>query len=275
MAWSLAVHAVRMVFQNFIDVLKLTLVPFLLISLIPIALSYALTGTAFWGQASIADIGALLSGDFEALGATAESDVAGSGMAVFGQLVTFVVYLPLAAWLAIRWHRFVLAEEYPQGWFPAWPTGLVGGYIWKVILLMLAYFGLFLLTLLPVLLLSTLGEGAAIVIGGVLTFVGVVFVFVALVRWSIILPATSIGRSDFGFRDAWAATQGMGWTVLGALVVLVIFAIAAAIPLGLVFLIAPPLGIVANIALNWVTTVVGISFLTTLYGVAVEGRELT
>jgi hypothetical protein len=89
-------------------------------------------------------------------------------------------------------------------------------------------------------------------------------------RFGIVLPATAVGR-PMGFGEAWRATSPYGNAILGSAVILVLINIG----ISLVGAILPaPLAVLLTVAANWVILMVGISILTTLYGVIVERRTL-
>ena len=93
-------------------------------------------------------------------------------------------------------------------------------------------------------------------------------------RISIVLPAISIDRSEFGIAAAFEASEGKSGKILGAILVFFVYMLVVLIAAAGVSLVAPFLTTSFEIILEWVTLVVGISFLTTLYGVIVEDRSL-
>jgi len=120
--------------------------------------------------------------------------------------------------------------------------------------------------------------GIFAMLGGVIMFIltGFVTVFVVLVigyRLALILPASSVDKR-LGLGEAWAATSG----ATGDIVVLALISAVAAVVIGLPSLVFTgpllPLGILWDAAVTWLSLMVGISILTTLYGHYVEGRPL-
>jgi len=172
-------------------------------------------------------------------------------------------------WVAVAWHRYVLLEE---------TSGPVPPFHGKR---MLAYF----FTALGIGLAVGLVAGLVIGLVGLLTFnlmpLFFVAVFVILVgaiwvfyRLSPLLPAAAIGES-LGVKAAWAATAQISGAVLVAVLILAI----SAIGIGLVivfglFPISISLGMAMIAVLQWAYSMVGISILTTVYGISVQGRSL-
>ncbi|MFY0616029.1 hypothetical protein [Shimia sp.] len=181
------------------------------------------------------------------------------------QLLTMIATL----WVAVAWHRFVLLEEYPSGVVPTFHGGRI-----------LAYFGYGVLLGLVVGLATVF---VAILVGGalfwapILAIAAVVVVAIAgswaFYRLSPILPACAIGNK-IGMKEAWAATKPLSGSILGAMVVFVGTIFALALLGAFIGGLIPMLGGVLILAINWLYILLGISFLTTLYGVAVEDRPI-
>ena len=260
MSFKIANHAIRMVFANLEDVLKLTLVPYVILTLIGMSLSYVFTGTLNWqGNGFGVQINA---------GPNATESL--DPTALLGILIYIPIYLPLTAWLAGGWHRFVLAEEYPSGFMPRWQRGRIAPYAIRVIQLFFTLIAGVLIMALAIYGLNLLGSAVA-VLGGIALGVTLIVIYT---RISIVLPAISIDRSEFGIAAAFEATEGASGTILGATLVFFLYLIVVMVVAAGVSLVAPFLTTSFEIILEWVTLVVGISFLTTLYGVIVEGRSL-
>ncbi|MBE1294062.1 MAG: hypothetical protein JJ868_05715 [Shimia sp.] len=185
--------------------------------------------------------------------------------ALFFHFLTAVAGL----WVAVAWHRFVLLEEFPEGVLPAFHGRL-----------MLGYFGYGLLMgLLVGLTTFAVGFliGFALFWAPVLMTIGVIAVVVwgfwIFYRLSPILPGHAIGKS-IRFKEAWTATKPLSWAILSAMVFFVGSFIALGVAGAFVATLIPLLGGAIILAINWLYAVVGVSFLTTLYGVAVEGRSI-
>ncbi|MEO0486793.1 MAG: hypothetical protein AAF092_12885 [Pseudomonadota bacterium] len=261
MSFKIANHAIRMVINNLEDVLKLTLVPYILISIIGVGLSVAFTGTFNWAGNGWA----VSLNDPEALNGETLSPGA-----IFGFVLYMIIYLPLVAWLAIGWHRFVLAEEYPNGFMPPWQRGRTLPYVIRFVMVFLAFFFASVVAGIVIILLSTLALPLGVV-AGVIAFP---MLFLFYTRISIVLPAISIDRGDFNIGAALRATKPHNWTIFGAMLVFLLYIIALMIVAALLSAIMPFLTSSFEIIIEWLFLVIGISFLTTLYGITVEGRTL-
>lgn len=253
MGWLIVKHSFGMVFRNFGNALKVSVGPIMIASAL-LYLTILLTGfTPAWAATSIM------------LGRNAGTLVAIVAVAV-------AVYLFVATWIAVAWHKFILVEDYP-GFLPALSVPSVMAYIRKSFVIGI----LLLLALVPMLFVAGLALGllgltqnamASLVIGFVL---GLLLTYLWL-RLAIVLPGVAIGKS-MSNRDAWNATAPMSDDIFGASAILV--ALNTAISFAADFVL--PTGIVyylVIVAINWFTMMVGISLLTTLYGHLVEKRPL-
>lgn len=185
--------------------------------------------------------------------------------ALIFQLWTIVAGL----WVAVAWHRFVLLEEFPTGVLPTFHGGLMLRYFGYGLLLgifvglatfAVGFFVGFALFLAPV----------AMTVGIVATIIWGFWVFY---RLSPILPGQAINKK-LRFREAWASTKPLSGAIFSAMIVFVVSFVALAFAAGFVTIAVPLLGGVIFLTLNWLYGLVGISFLTTLYGVAVEARPI-
>lgn len=261
MPFKIANHAIRMVFANLEDVLKLTLLPYIAITLLGLALDFAVTGNVTWSESAF-DLNPPAEGEAE----TAQ----GVATAVVGSLLYLIPYLILTAWLAVGWHRFVLAEEYPTGFVPKWQAGRMVPYIWRFLQVFLTLAITIVGVGVAVMMIGFVAEPLAALVGLAMALV----VVVLNVRLSLVLPAVSIDRSDFGIQAAFAATAGFGWMILGAIAVLTLYVFGVLLIVAVLSLISPAFVVASTVLLQWLFLVIGISFLTTLYGVIVEGRQL-
>lgn len=199
--------------------------------------------------------------------------------AVFGtsglaMLLAMVVSVVAGLWVAVAWHRYVLLNEQPQSYVPAWNGER-----------MMSYF------------LRSLGYGAILVVGGAVlgAIVGVVLgriagvstmlflillaalvqvpVAIAGFRLTAALPAAALGDEQ-EFLAGWKATEGH----TADIAVLAVLAIAAHLVIALVGMAVFShfwiLMIIWQLLTGWVVMMVGVSILTTLYGHYLQGRPL-
>jgi hypothetical protein len=183
-------------------------------------------------------------------------------------LLLAVVYI----WLAVTWHRYILLDEVPTGQLPVFHRDRIVAYAINAILLALIMFAVFIVVgavLSPLLFLGWLG---AIIASIVILAIGLVIDY----RLGLVLPARAVGQT-LSFGDAWAATKGQSGTILVLAIVSALAAVLIDVPamiLGLLPGIGVALALLWTLATGWVKVVVGVSILTTLYGVYVEKRSI-
>ncbi|MEM6728974.1 MAG: hypothetical protein AAF618_10775, partial [Pseudomonadota bacterium] len=123
---------------------------------------------------------------------------------------------------------------------------------------------------------ASTGGGASPGTLAVLSVLGIGYVLLmiwAFTRLSMVLPAASIGRT-LTLPEAWQATEPLGGAILGAVMLVGLFGVVLQV-LAAVFIFAPILLVVASGAASLIGTLLSVSLATTIYGVAVERRELT
>jgi hypothetical protein len=251
MAWLIIRHSFELLFRNLGNALKVSVGPVLLV--------------AIFSTLVILTLG--MSAD-DLMLTLANGAVGGAFVLAF--LMVLVAILFASAWIAVAWHRFILLEEYP-GLLPAIAERPIVTYAIRSILLGL----LMILALIPAVIVigiiaQILGPESPLVIAAFGFAIGVYFSYFWL-RLAIILPATAVGKS-MRLTEAWAATAGLSGPILGASAILV------ALNVGITGIVGALSGgvisIIIEIAVNWVTLMIGTSILTTIYGNAVEGRPL-
>lgn len=195
-----------------------------------------------------------------------------AGMAL-GEIVLFALSLLGASSIAVNWHRYILRDQMPGSMAEILRLDAP---VWR-------YASFTLLNILIVMLPAglLLGLNMALLPAIPLAVVAVVIAAVVLLRLSLVLPAIALGRSDFGYRDALAATEGQMLPLTGLLFVnlAIIFAllagfalllmVASALPLPLSALIAAIVSLLANLVL----AIFSVSLLSSLYGFYIEGRN--
>lgn len=245
MGWKIFVKAIRLVFDNLNDALRISA----LLYFVPTAILYGLTYAMVPRTAGKADPAALA------------AFVGPSAILSLIEVVAFV-------WIAVAWHRFVLLDERPDGWLPRFNGPRMLGYVGYSLLLALIS--------IPILIVGALVIAALTLGGPLLIAVGVlVMVSAALIvgyRLALVLPASSIEK-PLRLGQAWEATRGAN----GTIVVLALVSALAAVLLDLpgMAMTGPLalLGLVWRLVMGWLELVVGVSILTTLYGVFIEHRS--
>ena len=191
--------------------------------------------------------------------------------------LAMIVALVTGLWIAVAWHRYVLLEENPGSALPALHTDR-----------MLAYFGRGLLIAIVMVVAAIL---IGIVVGLVIIpFAGnpdspnvIVLLIVPIVvnaiillifyRLSPILPAAALGQ-NLSFGNAWNSTRGASGAFIVLGLITAAFSIGAAY-LGERLLGGLPILLMAwQFVTTWVTLMVGVSILTTIFGHYVEKRAL-
>ena len=246
--WQIFKHAFMMVVRNIIPALQIFLLPnailiggvFALVLLNP-----DLQNTLFSGE-EVEFTTAPPSGFFSTL------------------LLGLVGYVFVQIWTIVAWHRFVLLEEYPQGWLPPLSLDRMGAYFLRAFIIFAI---LAAASLIFVFALIFTGPLAAVI-----ALPAMVFAWIVFMRWSITLPAAAVAQ-NITLGEAWDATRESTGLFLGLLFSLLLFGLLVAL-VGFVFEQIPVLGVFWNIPTQILLTVINISVITTLYGVFVEKREL-
>jgi hypothetical protein len=187
--------------------------------------------------------------------------------------LTVVVTVVASLWIAVAWHRYVLEDEQSGGILPAFHGGRLLKYLGTSILLgLVLVIPIFALMLVAGFILVPL-SGAGSTAMSLIPAIALVPAAYAINRLSPILPAAAVGKK-LSLKQAWAATANIssaiwGLTFLG----MVIYAISsmvgsAVLPETLTSMM------LQSLVFGWISTMVGVSVLTTIYGVAIEGREL-
>lgn len=249
-------HAIRMVFTQFGSALR--------ISGLLYVVSFGLTiGLAF--------LEARLNPTESGSSSTLTWDVVVSG------LVALVLYF----WTAIGWHRFVLLDELPSSALPSFRGDRMLSYLGRscqiALVLIVPLIAIIMLMgpLVPVLFRGSLPDDTGMYLLVLLPLVAMVVGLFLAYRLSPLLPAAAIGQR-FGITKAWKATRGANWKILGLTVASAIAATIIDIP-GSLMVMLPASAIygIAWLAVSgWLKLMIGVSIITTIYGVYVEGRAI-
>jgi len=201
---------------------------------------------------------------------------------------TRVVFVPLLMvgislyWVTVAWHRFVILDEQPSGILPKLHLGQVWGYIWRLLVLVIA---IGFVTGLPLALLSSLfGAGGKInfadysaslahgplAVG--LNVIGTTIFSYAFLRYSPFLVGAAVGRpisAAAGREETYWARKDIFILAIGYAVVALIHGLIGG---GLQFGFWP-IDLCIALALQWITFMFSISLLTTLYQKSVAYYE--
>ncbi len=255
MAFKILLHTFRMIFGNIGQALKVSVGPYLILLLA---------------------IGALF------LLATSMS---GEGVQGLPILMLFILPLMLfvTSWVAVSWHRFILLEEYTNV-LPTVSGRPIWSYAGKGILLALI---IMLIAVPTFYLIGALGLGAVLgpqsysaqsgTAGMLTTLIILIAVFVLVsfisLRLGIALVGTALGK-PLGFGAAWTASAKISGVIFGVAVLLVLINTVTAQLFSRLAFVAPIVVAVLNLAWQWLTMMLGVSVLTTIYGHVIEERPL-
>jgi hypothetical protein len=260
MAWQLVAHSFVLLFRNLGDALKVSIGP-IVIGLGMILMIFGALG---------APMAALMQAD------DPETMQQAGSAALVAVLLAMVILALVSSWVAVSWHRFVLLEEYP-GLIPSLSRRPILPYLGRIIqlTLVLILVGLplgFVAGLVTVPFMAggptpaalTIGLISAVIVGAILSWFWL--------RLGLVLPGCAVGR-PMGIGDSWNNTARVASPLMAATLILMVINIVATGIIDLVFGVSL-LASILNAVVSWVSVMVGISMLTTLYGHLIEGREL-
>ncbi len=250
--WKIFLHSLRMVFGNFGAALRVSLVPYLM----QVAVS-------FYVFMKFRTVFQMIQA-----GMTPQMPPGFIGLSLLSAAVTLITSL----WIAVAWHRFVLLEEEPGAIMPKFHAAEMARYfgISLLISLIMLVIG-FAAMIVMMILMSIAGPSPFMMLIG--TFVVIIPLVYVFYRLSPALPAAAIGRR-LSLGEAWNATAPAG----SAIFTIAILGAVAGIILQLPSVLDANPGSIINLVYGqvtgWIVMMVGISVLTTIYGVYVEGREI-
>ena len=265
MALHIIRHAFRMIFGNFEQALRVSVGPFLIL----IACAYPLT-TMPIGETFLAVIPDPFADDI--------GESIGSVDPLVIIYLIFLIFLTLFVfgWVAVAWHRFILLEEY-HGLLPAAMGRPIWPYVWRSI----SYGFLVLLAGIPLLFVVGIVAGIlirldvllpladlfinAFIIGGVLGWIWF--------RIALALPSVAVGK-PIKISNAWSASARMSGTVFGIAILIALINMIAGWLAEMASSELALLGYIIDLAIQWLTLMLGVSVLTTLYGHLIEKRPL-
>jgi hypothetical protein len=212
---------------------------------------------------------------------TDPATIASNMKALAGLLFLGLVSILAFSSIAVAWHRYVLKDEVPNGLARFRLDSVVWRYFGNTLLIIL----LVCLAVIPIavvlsILAALLGVSevaATILIAVVAALLGLPLVYRMMVK----LPAIALGNSDISLKTAIEKTEGNSFQlgIAGFIILAVVFLIGTVMQqvlsmLGLVT--ADQTSVVAIFIQqmgNWITTIFTVTFLTSLYGFFVEGRD--
>ncbi len=188
--------------------------------------------------------------------------------------------------IAVSWHRYILVDEIPHGWKRLRVDGIVWRYVGNTLLIFLIMSGISAVAGLFVAIIAMVFGGLSggrygIGLLGPVIVAAVFFGITSTFRLMTKLPAVALGRRDYTLGYAWRDTAGNFWPILGyALLIFIVLAVigglvsALAIPLSELGFAGISVSLLFQLAVNWFGTIVGVTMLTSLYGIFYEGRAV-
>jgi len=186
-------------------------------------------------------------------------------------VLNFVVGLLTSLWIAVLWHRFVLLAQTPDTAIPPLYAGVVATYLGKTIqlALALAIVGFAIGVLLSFVIGPFLGPMTAMAIPLILLGVLLYLSY----RLGLVFPTVALNKT-MTFRSSWEKTKTASGAIAQLAVIAVIFAILIQIPSNMNPDPISAINLIYSYVVGWIAMMVGISVLTTLYGIYVEERKL-
>jgi hypothetical protein len=213
--------------------------------------------------------------------ATDPATIARNGQTALGYFALGALSMLVFSSIAVSWHRYILMDEIPQGMARLRLDKVVWRYFGNTLLVILIVVAA---CIPPVALLSFvtvmlgLGQGAAT---GLTMAAAGLFAIPLSYRLMMKLPAIAIGNNSFTMREALAKTTGSSLQLCVAGVVVITAALLLGTLLGgLATLLGASSGgagafviSVIQQLVSWLVTIFTVTFLTSLYGFFVEGRD--
>ena len=205
-------------------------------------------------------------------------------LGIIGILVLIVFVSFVFSIIAIKWHRFVLLGELDKNIFTSWQKLNYVGYtigVFKIFMI------LFLLSI-PFLGIFLMGSPNPMAVGQFAQngnnfsffYIALILYNIALsylfFRMAVALPSIAIGSDISSIKQSWDATKKFNGVIFICAVLLGLLNLGLSLlqfPMqfsGAFFVVV----IIISFVLQWFFAMVGISFLTTLYGHFIEEREL-
>ncbi|WP_152612998.1 hypothetical protein [Tateyamaria sp. ANG-S1] len=190
--------------------------------------------------------------------------------------VNFGLIFPAALMLIVgyiimiaAWHRFVLlpTDRRHEGFTPN--AGIVLGYLGRSLLLGIVIMLVAIPVFIPV---GLVAAGAGDVVASLVAIPAFAVLGWIFLRWSLILPACTIGHK-MSFSDSWQATKPLAATIFGIMIILAVIDFLLNLAFDAILTDNIVSALIAVIV-SLLYALISASILTTLYGIAVEGREV-
>ncbi|NRB35475.1 MAG: hypothetical protein HRU31_12160, partial [Rhodobacteraceae bacterium] len=209
----------------------------------------------------------LSSGDFDGF----DDQLFSSGLFWISFLALWIFVFVSFAGMVVNWHRFVLVEEYP-GW---WTSPFRSNHLLSYVLLTI---GIGVLCTLGGGLIGAISGGISAVAGQPVMFFLIFFglglpAYVLAVRMMLCLPSRAIGE-PMTFSEAVLKTKGAFWTILVAVLCVLVFSVLLGLLEDAITALSGFLGVLTSVAFLPFNMLLFASMLTTFYGYFIEDRDL-
>ncbi len=187
--------------------------------------------------------------------------------------------------IAVNWHRYILVNEVPHGAERLRQDAMVARYLGNTLMIAFLSMAIGMGATLPAgilfYIINSASTGLAIALVAVAAIVGFLLMIGLSVRWSMKLVAVALERRDLGIADAWRASTGNHWRIVGLyILVFLVLILVGTVFGGVAYVLGRSESIAAlstlitvQMAVNWVSTIWNITLLTSLYGFFIEGRD--
>lgn len=272
MAPQIVLHTFRMIFGNFGQALRVSIGPFVLLIVVAIGLAASVGFPLDPANAAIEDFSNM------------------SPAVGFLPIILIPLMLFVFGWVAVSWHRFILLEEY-AGILPQVKDRPIWRYVGKSIglALLIAIIAIPLFAILGPLagrdIADAVGDATAVAVGSVpeipfgvqmkwliINMIVTIPLTYLSLRWGIALVGTALGK-PLGFVEAWGKSQSVAGVLFGIVILLLLINLVPQL-VSLALAGVPALQMVIDVAMTWLSMMLGISILTTLYGHVIEERPL-
>lgn len=190
-------------------------------------------------------------------------------------MVLMLFAIVTGLWIAVSWHRYVLLEENPGAILPPFLGDRILAYFWSSLAL---GFTVALAAIVPLIVIAIIGAGLFGMVGGqgmqalMTIMIGGPMMYV-FYRLCLVLPAAALGEPK-KLGESWGDTKPASnaiWQLVG---IGIVATLVIRVP---TYLSSDPTSVVNmfyTYVMGWLAMMVGVSVMTTLYGIYVEGREL-
>jgi hypothetical protein len=213
--------------------------------------------------------------------ATDTATQARNAQVLLGYLALGIFSMFVFSSIAVNWHRYILKDDIPHGWTRLRLDGLVWRYFGNTLLILLLVIAASAPPVIVVSVLSVLLGLGAEVAGGLTAAVAGLLAIPLFYRLMLKLPAIAVGSSGFTMKTALEKSVGNSLQLCVAGVIVLVSTLLIGLLLGgVATLVGAGNGGFAYFTatllqqfVSWIVTIFTVTYLTSLYGFFVEGRD--